>query len=60
MVKGLVNECVSVFSNDLVPGAAKVEPMIIKMRTDWNPDKLQPIRRYDPAVGEALQHELNA
>ena len=48
------------FSDEFIPGGAKVEPMTIIMNADWNMDKLQPMRRYAPTIEAALQYELKS
>ena len=59
-VCAVVDQYIHVFSDELVPGGAKVEPMTIKMSPEWNAEKLQPMRRYAPAVEAAMQYELEA
>lgn len=56
----VVDKYLDVILDELSPGGAKVEPMRINMKPEWNRDKLQPIRRYAPTVEAALQYELDA
>ena len=60
VIADLIGKFNDVFLEVLVPGGAKVETMNIIMKPEWNMDKLQPTRRYAPAVEAALQYELQA
>jgi hypothetical protein len=54
----VLEEFREVFSPDLKPGGALVEPMRIKMVEGWEPPKRQPMRQYSPAVTAAIEQEL--
>ena len=54
----VLEEFREVFSLNLRPGGALVEPMRIKMVEGWEPPKRQPIRQYSPAVTAAIEQEL--
>ena len=59
-VRRLVEEFQDVFSRKLQDGGASVEPMQIQMTPEWDADKLQPFRKYAPAVAAAMGMELEA
>ena len=59
-VRAVLLEHRSIFEAQLLPGGAHVEPMTVEMREGWNPNQLQPMRRYAPAVAAAMQEELEA
>lgn len=57
-VEALLQEFADVFSPELVPGGALVEPMHINTRPEWEPPSVAPPRKYAPAVQAAIEKEL--
>ena len=60
LVHKTLSEYADVFDPALVPGGARVEPMQVRMKPEWEPEKLQPMRRYAPAVQAAIDKETVA
>ena len=58
VIANVLEEFRGVFSPDLRPGGALVEPRRIEMVDGWEPPKRQPIRQYSPAVTAEIEQEL--
>jgi hypothetical protein len=58
LVRRTLQDYAEVFDPVLVPGGARVEPMHVQMKPEWEPARLQPMRKYAPAVQAAIEKEL--
>ena len=58
VVNNILQTYAEVFEETVVAGGANVEPMRIEMKGEWSSAKLQPMRKYTPAVQAVMEFEL--
>ena len=58
VINNIIQEYAEVFEETIMAGGAKVPPMRIEMKEEWNTAKRQPLRKCAPAVQAAMDFEL--